>query len=122
MRAFDAARRRSAAIRSGRRCSNSAGDLEELKRRLVVGHKRDGRSVYDEKAKSELVALCLQPGASVSRLEAQLGTRLLERTTRQLRLTDAGESLYRDISRPFAQLRERAVDALAPSGHARATA
>lgn len=51
--------------------------------------------------------------ASVSRLEAQLGTRLLERTTRQLRLTDAGESLYRDISRPFAQLRERAVDALA---------
>jgi DNA-binding transcriptional LysR family regulator len=51
--------------------------------------------------------------ASVSRLETELGTRLLERTTRQLRLTDAGESLYRDISRPFAQLRERAVDALA---------
>jgi DNA-binding transcriptional LysR family regulator len=51
--------------------------------------------------------------ASVSRLEAQLGTRLLERTTRQLRLTEAGESLYRDISKPFAQLRERAVDALA---------
>lgn len=51
--------------------------------------------------------------ASVSRLEEQLGTRLLERTTRQLRLTDAGESLYRDISRPFAQLRERAIDALA---------
>jgi DNA-binding transcriptional LysR family regulator len=51
--------------------------------------------------------------ASVARLETALGTRLLERTTRQLRLTDAGESLYRDISRPFAQLRERAVDALA---------
>lgn len=51
--------------------------------------------------------------ASVSRLEAELGTRLLERTTRQLRLTDAGDSLYRDISRPLAQLRERAVDALA---------
>ena len=51
--------------------------------------------------------------ASVSRLETELGTRLLERTTRQLRLTDAGESLYRDISKPFAQLRERAVDALA---------
>jgi DNA-binding transcriptional LysR family regulator len=51
--------------------------------------------------------------ASVSRLEAKLGTRLLERTTRQLRLTEAGESLYRDISKPFAQLRERAVDALA---------
>ena len=51
--------------------------------------------------------------ASVSRLETELGTRLLERTTRQLRLTDAGESLYRDISKPFAQLRERAVEALA---------
>lgn len=51
--------------------------------------------------------------ASVARLETELGSRLLERTTRQLRLTDAGESLYRDISRPLAQLRERAVDALA---------
>lgn len=51
--------------------------------------------------------------ASVSRLESALGTRLLERTTRQLRLTDAGESLYRDMSKPFAHLRERAADALA---------
>ena len=32
-------------------------DLEDLKRRLVVGHKSDGRSVYDESAKAELVAL-----------------------------------------------------------------
>jgi DNA-binding transcriptional LysR family regulator len=49
----------------------------------------------------------------VARLEAALNTRLLERTTRQLRLTEAGESLYRDMARPFAQLRERALDALA---------
>lgn len=49
--------------------------------------------------------------ASVSRLEERLGTRLLERTTRRLRLTDAGESLYRDISKPLAQLRDHAVDA-----------
>jgi DNA-binding transcriptional LysR family regulator len=59
--------------------------------------------------------------ASVSRLEAELGTRLLERTTRQLRLTEAGESLYRDISRPFAQLRERAVEALAQGGTVQGT-
>jgi len=51
--------------------------------------------------------------ASVARLEEQLGTRLLERTTRSLRLTEAGESLYRDISKPFSQLRELAVDAVA---------
>lgn len=48
-------------------------DLEALKRRLVVGHKSDGRSVYDEAAKSELVALCRQPGASVSRLAREFG-------------------------------------------------
>lgn len=48
-------------------------DLEDLKRRLVVGHKSDGRSVYDEAAKSQLVALCLQPGASVSRLARECG-------------------------------------------------
>ena len=51
--------------------------------------------------------------ASVTRLEEQLASRLLERTTRSLRLTDVGESLYREVSRPLAQLREAAVDALA---------
>ena len=45
-----------------------AGDLEDLKRRLVVGRKRGGRCIYDEAAKSELVEMCRQPGASVSRL------------------------------------------------------
>lgn len=48
-------------------------DLEDLKRRLVVGHKRDGRSVYDEAAKAELVTLCMQPSASVSRLARECG-------------------------------------------------
>ena len=48
-------------------------DLEDIKRRLVVGHKRDGRSVYDEAAKAELVTLCMQPGASVSRLARECG-------------------------------------------------
>jgi transposase len=48
-------------------------ELEDLKRRLVVGHKRDGRSVYDRTAKAELVALCMQPGASVSRLARECG-------------------------------------------------
>lgn len=47
--------------------------MEELARRLVVGHKRDGRSVYDEVAKAELVAACGKPGASVSRLARECG-------------------------------------------------
>ena len=59
-------------------------DLEDLKRRLVVGHKADGRSVYDEAAKSELVALCVQPGASVSRLARECGVNA-NQVTRWLR-------------------------------------
>jgi DNA-binding transcriptional LysR family regulator len=59
--------------------------------------------------------------ASVTRLEEQLGTRLLERTTRSLRLTEAGESLYRDISKPFSQLREHAVDAVAKGAQVQGT-
>lgn len=48
-------------------------ELEELTRRLVVGRKSDGRSVYDEAAKAELVAACSKPGASVSRLARECG-------------------------------------------------
>ncbi len=47
--------------------------LEELRRRLVVGRKSDGRCVYDESAKAELVTLCMQPGESVSRLARECG-------------------------------------------------
>ncbi|MEP6790773.1 MAG: LysR family transcriptional regulator [Ramlibacter sp.] len=59
--------------------------------------------------------------ASVTRLEEQLGSRLLERTTRSLRLTEAGESLYRDISTPFTRLRELAVDAVAKGSQVQGT-
>jgi len=47
--------------------------MQELAGRLVVGRKRDGRAVYDEQAKAELVALCTAPGASVSRLARECG-------------------------------------------------
>ena len=46
--------------------------------------------------------------AAVARLEARLGVRLLERTTRQVRLTDAGEALYRGVGPLFGRLREAA--------------
>lgn len=44
--------------------------------------------------------------ASVMRLEQELHSRLLERTTRRLRLTDAGHALYRRIGPLFAELRD----------------
>ena len=45
----------------------------ELSKRLVVGHKRDGRSCYDKGAKQELIERCLQPGVSVARMALQHG-------------------------------------------------
>jgi transposase len=47
--------------------------MQELAHRLVVGHKSDGRAVYDEAVKAELVAVCGRPGASVSRLARECG-------------------------------------------------
>ena len=48
-------------------------DLGEIRRRLVVERKRDGRCVYDEQAKAELVAVCGKPGTSVSRIARECG-------------------------------------------------
>jgi DNA-binding transcriptional LysR family regulator len=44
--------------------------------------------------------------ASVARLESELGARLLQRTTRRVRATEAGESLYQDAAPMFQRLRE----------------
>jgi len=64
--------------------------------------------------------------ASIARLEGRLGTRIIERTTRRLRLTEAGESLYREMSPLFTQLREALGAAAAMgesvSGHLRIAA
>ncbi|WP_298235624.1 transposase [uncultured Azohydromonas sp.] len=46
----------------------SDSHLSELAQRLVIGHKRDGRSIYDEGAKHELVMACLEPGASLAKI------------------------------------------------------
>jgi len=51
--------------------------------------------------------------AAVARLEAQVGARLLQRTTRTVRTTDAGQALYRDVAPHFQRLRELRVDAMA---------
>lgn len=46
---------------------------KELARRLVVGHKRDGRCIYDEQAKRELILACREPGVSTSKLARDCG-------------------------------------------------
>ncbi|MEJ2310433.1 MAG: LysR family transcriptional regulator [Gammaproteobacteria bacterium] len=68
--------------------------------------------------------------AAVSRrvkaLEARLGVRLLNRTTRRLSLTDAGQQYYEDVSRLLAELQqtEARIAGLAsePAGSLRITA
>lgn len=42
--------------------------ITELKQRLVVGRKRDGRCCYDPQAKRELIETCFLPGVSVAKL------------------------------------------------------
>lgn len=59
--------------------------MEELARRLVVGRKSDGRSVYDEAAKAELVAACGWPSASVLRLARECGVNANQRSRWDLR-------------------------------------
>ncbi|WP_340608617.1 LysR family transcriptional regulator [Xenorhabdus bharatensis] len=46
---------------------------------------------------------------SVARLEERLGTRLFERTTRRLALTDAGSAFYRTCVRVLADLKEAEI-------------
>ena len=48
--------------------------ITELKQRLVVGRKQDGRSCYDPQAKRELIEAGLQPGVSVAKLALMHGT------------------------------------------------
>ncbi|WP_429464175.1 transposase [Paraburkholderia sp. JPY465] len=40
---------------------------KDLKSRLVIGAKRDGRREYDEGARDELVRMCLKPSVSIAR-------------------------------------------------------
>ena len=49
--------------------------------------------------------------AAVQRLETDVGLRLLERTTRRLRLTEAGEAVYHRVGPLFAALRDARSEA-----------
>lgn len=45
----------------------------ELAERLIVGRKRDGRCVYDARAKQELILACGRPGISMAKLARECG-------------------------------------------------
>ena len=70
--------------------------IVELKQRLVVGRKRDGRNCYDPQAKRELIEACLQPGVSVAKLALTHGinaNQLRTWMTKHQRQLSAGGSL-----------------------------
>jgi len=48
-------------------------EIEAIARRLVVGHKRDGRSIYDPQARSDLVRAVRQPGVSLAKIARTCG-------------------------------------------------
>lgn len=44
-----------------------------LSRPLILRHGRDGRCLYDQEAKRELVRVCLQPGTSIAKVALEHG-------------------------------------------------
>ena len=75
----------------------------ELKQRLVVGRKRDGRNCYDPQAKRELIEACLQPGVSVAKLALTHGVnanQLRTWMTKHQRQLSAGGSLLPSVATP----------------------
>jgi len=65
--------------------------IADLGRRLVIGHKRDGRSIFDPQAKRELIELCLQPGVSLAKTARECGVNANQLATwvRERRRSDA---------------------------------
>jgi len=48
-------------------------EIEAIANRLVIGHKRDGRSIYDPQARSDLVRASQQPGVSLAKIARTCG-------------------------------------------------
>ena len=48
-------------------------EIEAIAKRLVVGHKRDGRSIYDPQARIDLVRASRQPGVSLAKVARTCG-------------------------------------------------
>jgi transposase len=48
-------------------------EIEAIAKRLVVGHKRDGRSIYNPQARRDLVHAIRQPGVSLAKIARTCG-------------------------------------------------
>ena len=91
--------------------------IVELKQRLVVGRKRDGRNCYDLQAKRELIEACLRPGVSVAKLALTHGVNAnLLRTwvTKHQRQLSGGGSLLPSAATPAPFIPVVAVGAQRP--------
>ena len=93
-------------------------EVEELARRLVVGRKRDGRKVFDEAVKAELVALCASSDLSVSRLarDCDLNANQLSRWIREHELGPK-RALVARSTQPRDAFVELPIVAMSPSGN-----
>jgi len=94
-------------------------NCQDLRRRLVVGHKADGRSVYDEQAKAGIWLSCAwRPGASVSRLARECGVNA-NQVCRWLRerghVRRPRQATSRAVSTPTAFVAVPVVSAAAPA-------
>ena len=75
----------------------------DLRSRLVVGAKRDGRREYDPRARDELVQLCMKPGVSIARtaMEYELNPNLLrEWITRYQKAQATGNPVEKELTQP----------------------
>ena len=75
-------------------------DIGEVARRLVIGQKRDGRSIYNEQAKRDLVRACLQPGVSLAKVarECRMNANVLSAWLRQHeRLKAASATVHGEV-------------------------
>jgi transposase len=68
-------------------------EKKDLRSRLVIGQKRDGRREYDDEARDELIRLCLRPGVSIARtaMEHDINPNLLRTWVTQYRQKQAAK-------------------------------
>lgn len=76
-------------------------EKKDLRSRLVIGQKRDGRREYDGEARDELIGLCLKRGVSIARtaMEHDINPNLLRTWVTQYRQKQAARE-------PLAQIPE----------------